>query len=113
MGFKTFFVFWVTSLTAFAALGQVPAAGPTSDGLVRVQSAMFDELYVLPKTDLASYRKVTIDPAQVSMHQGWLKSINASKDVTRWLTAMDVRRITDAACWIRSRACVSESRSPP
>jgi len=83
---------------AFAAVAQVPAMGAmTSDGLARVESAGFDEFYLRPKTDLAGYRKVMVDPAQVSMKQGWLKHINSTKDVTRWITAMDVKRIIDGA----------------
>jgi hypothetical protein len=91
-------------IVSIAALGvtalPTPSAAadqPASDGLVRVPSRTFDQLYLLPKADLAAYRKVMVDPAQVEMHKGWLKSMNAYRDVTRWILGQDVRRITEAA----------------
>jgi uncharacterized protein DUF3313 len=84
--------FWATNFSAAQSVG--PAA---SDGLVAIPSKKLDQVYLLPKGEVATYRKVMIDPAQVSMQKGWLKSVNDMRDVTRWILGQDVRRITEAA----------------
>src|SRR5215471_19894385 len=98
MSTKTSFIALILGICSvpFAAQAQAPVP-MQSDGMVTVQSTSFDEFYLRPKTDLASYRKVIIEPAQVAMHKGWLKSINGTRDVTRWITPMEVRRIVDGA----------------
>jgi hypothetical protein len=98
MSTKTSFIALILGICSvpLAALAQAPAP-MSSDGMVMVQSTSFDEFYLRPKTDLASYRKLIIEPAQVAMHKGWLKSVNATHDVTRWITPMEVRRIVDGA----------------
>ncbi|HKE40545.1 MAG TPA: DUF3313 family protein [Casimicrobiaceae bacterium] len=98
MSTKTSFIALILGICSvpFAAQAQAPVP-MSSDGMVAVQSTSFDEFYLRPKTDLASYRKVIVEPAQVSMQKGWLKSINGTRDVTRWLTQTDVRGIVDAA----------------
>ena len=115
MGLKRVLIVIVASLggVSFAAMGQMPVAPASpvpSDGLVRVQSGGFDEFYVRPKSDLASYRKVIIEPAHVSMQRGWLKSVNSTRDVTRWITSMDMGRITDAATTSMSSAVATAFR---
>jgi len=98
MSIKTSFIALILGICSVpsAALAQTPVPA-SSDGLAMVGSTSFDEFYLRPKTDLSSYQKVIIEPAQVSLHKGWLKSINGTKDVTRWILPMEVRPIVDAA----------------
>jgi hypothetical protein len=81
---------------AGAALAAVPQnAGP--DGLVQVKSRTLDEVYVRSNADLSSYRKVMIDPGKAELRKNWLKHMNSTRDVTRWLTPSDAQEITDQA----------------
>ena len=87
---------WV--LGSASTLAATPPTGPVgSDGLVTLQASKLDEFSVRPNADLASYRKVIIDPAQVEFRKGWLKAINATRDLSRWLTASDQQQIADNA----------------
>jgi hypothetical protein len=80
------------------ALAATPPAGPMgSDGLVTLQASKLDEFSVRPNADLASYRKVIVDPAQVEFKKGWLRAINSTRDLSRWLTASDQQQIADTA----------------
>jgi len=82
---------------AFAPLPAAAAPAPASDGLVAVQSRSLDEIYVRPDANFQGYRKVVIDPAQVELRKGWLRSINATRGPSRWLTPEDAKNITDTA----------------
>lgn len=58
--------------------GPCYSASPTiPQGLVAVQSRDFDELYLLPGTGLAGYRRVLIDPALVEFSKDWLTQSHA------------------------------------
>ena len=85
-------------LVASAAAVAVPshAANPaTPEGLVSVRSWNLDELYLRPNADLAMYRKVVIDPAQVAFRSDWNRAFVDPHASVRRLTQDDVRRITD------------------
>src|SRR4051794_12063115 len=41
------------------------------DGLVRVETAQLDELYVAPNVSLAHYRRVMLDPIDIEFKDGW------------------------------------------
>src|SRR6266550_2982556 len=89
-------------ILAIAALGGVAFAAPSPDpnpaardGLVPVQTRDLDELYLRPSSDLASYRKVIIDPVQVSFDRNWMRKMNEYRDVTRWVSKDDARRIAE------------------
>ena len=82
---------------AFAPLPAAAAPAPASDGLVAVQSRSLDEIYVRPDANFQGYRKVVIDPAQVELRKGWLRSINATRGPSRWPTPEDAKNITDTA----------------
>src|SRR5436190_24314774 len=71
------------------------AAPATSDGLVSVRSWNLDELYLSPNADLASYRKVVIDPVQVAFRKDWNRDFVDPHASIRRLTQDDVRRIAD------------------
>jgi hypothetical protein len=85
-------------LVASVAAVAVPshAATPaTAEGLVSVRSWNLDELYLRPNADLASYRKVVIDPVQVAFRSDWNRDFVDPHASVRRLTQDDVRRIAD------------------
>jgi len=84
----------IAATAAAAAAPQMPAPA-TTDGLVAVAVKNLDEMYVRPNTELAAYRKVIIDQPTVTFQKGWLKSINGTRDVSRWLTPDDQRRLEE------------------
>jgi hypothetical protein len=72
------------------------AATPANyEGLVSVRSWNLDELYLRPNADLASYRKVVIDPVQVTFREDWNRDFVDPHAKTRRLLQDDVRRIAD------------------
>jgi hypothetical protein len=81
------------AVAAFAAAPQT--AGP--DGLVQVQSRALSEIYLRPGTEVSGYRRILIDPPRAELQKDWLKRMNATRDVTRWLSRDDAQRITDEA----------------
>jgi len=87
-------VFAAGLMTTSGAWSQAPAPA-TSDGLVAVKSRDLDQVFVRPNADLAGYRKVIIDQPRVSFEAGWLKSINSTRDVSRWLTPAYQQQLTD------------------
>ena len=96
MNFQTIFVLAIAALgaTAFAAPGpQSSSAAP--DSLVPVQSRNLDEFYLRPNANLASYRKVMIDPAQVAFRKDWNKASPDLHGVTRRLREGDAQRLAD------------------
>jgi Protein of unknown function (DUF3313) len=96
-----------------AGLAHATYANNPVDGtdLVRLQASGLDEFYVRPGTDLAGYRSVIVDPAQVEFRKGWLKSINATRGVSRWLVPEDARNITDDAATSLNGIVVEAFRS--
>jgi hypothetical protein len=87
-------VFAATLTAAFGAWAQVPAP-VASDGLVAVKSRDLDQVFLRPNVDLAGYRKIIIDRPTVTFQAGWLKSINRTRDVSRWLTPAYQQQLTD------------------
>ena len=98
MNLRTLLVLMIAALagTTFAAAPEA-AATATSDGLVAVKSRNLDEFYVRPNADLAGYRKIIVDPGQAALKKNWLKDMNATRAVQRWLVPEDAQRITDEA----------------
>lgn len=92
---------WLLFIAALAGTAAAaPAGSPAparSDGLVEVRSHSLDEFYVRPNADLAGYRRILIDAPRAELTKGWLKNMNATRDVSRWLAPDDARRITDEA----------------
>jgi hypothetical protein len=43
------------------------------DGLVRVEHSMLEELYLSPNAPLSHYKRVSIDPIEVTFRKGWRK----------------------------------------
>lgn len=60
------------AILGVAGASGVQAAVPTNaEGLVPVRSWLLDQLYLRPGIDLAGYRKIMIDPAQVEFRPDW------------------------------------------
>ncbi len=109
MNLATFFALSISAAAGVAAAAPYSAAdAPGKDGLVAVQSRMLDEVLVRPNVDLASYRKIIVDPPQAALRKNWLKDINSQRDVTRWLSSEDAQKITDEAA-AALQATVTES----
>ena len=85
-----------------------PALG--SGGLKAWLSKNFDEVYVLPGTDLAAYRKVIIEPTKVEFQKGWRQYINSTKEPTRWLTQAQQQELTDDFSAAMTRAFADQLR---
>ena len=101
MGLRTLLL--IATLAGTAGIATAPAAQPAaSDGLARVPSKALSEFYVRPNANLVAYRKVQLAPARVEFERGWLKRINETRDVTRWISQDDVQRIAGDAATSRA-----------
>lgn len=84
------------AIAALAGMSLAGAATPaTSDGLVAVAPGSLDEFYLRQDVSLSAYRRVIIDHGQAAMRSGWLKDMNGTRDLSRWLVPEDAQRITD------------------
>jgi hypothetical protein len=87
---------------ALALLAVAPAslAQDSWEGLQKVPSKSLDEAWLLPGADFTGYRKVLLDPVEVSFRKGWERDINrASPPSARpRVTAEDAERIRQ---WMR------------
>ena len=93
MKLKTFLVFSIVSLggAAFAA-PHASAAPAIQDGMIAVHSSTLDKLYLRANANLATYRRVMIDPVQVEFQKAWLRRMNDPRYVAR-LRPEDAQRI--------------------
>ena len=87
-----------------ATLFLAPAAAfavlpPEMSDLVKVKSTQLAEVYILPGTDWGAYRKVMIDPAQVSFNKNFLKGDSRSASMTSrgGIPPEQVKAITEVA----------------
>src|SRR5258706_10837567 len=98
MNLQTLFTVCVAVLggTAFAAEPQA-ASRARDEGLVAVHSWNLDELYLRPTAELAGYRKVLIDPVRAEVRSDWLKNLNYSRNVSRWVRPEDAKRMAAEA----------------
>ena len=72
-----------------------PTMPPTFEGLAKVASTNFDAVYVLPDTDFSVYKKVLIDPVEVSFHRDWGRRDSRSRGVRRTVDERDAQQIAD------------------
>jgi len=88
----------ITGLVALAMNSRVLAAEPPQQiegGLVRVDKAKLQHVYLLPGVSFASYDRVRIDPVDVSFSPNWKP--NASRRMpSQRLTAEDIEKIRSA-----------------
>ncbi len=98
MNLKTLLM-WTIALVASTTFAAPPgsAAPASSDGLIAALSRNLDEVYLQPGADLSAYKKVIVEPGQAALAKNWLKDMNATRSVQRWLVPEDAQRITDEA----------------
>ena len=85
-----------------------PAPAPVGSQLVAWLSQNLDEVYLRPNTNWAGYHKVIIDQPRVIFDRYWLKSMNSTRDVSRWITPADQQDIADNLTIVLGRAVGSE-----
>jgi hypothetical protein len=82
-------------LAPAAAFAVLP---PEMADLVKVKSKRLAEVHLLPGTDFSAYKKVMIDPAQVSFNKNFLKGDTRSAElVTRRIPDDQAKAIAEAA----------------
>ncbi len=104
MSLQALFILCVAMIGGAAFAAEPQAASQAMDeGLVAVRSRNLDELYLRPNADLAGYRRVLIDPVRAEMRSDWLKNLNYTRNVSRWVRPDDAQRIaTEAASSLES-----------
>lgn len=96
MGKRILLALSLAALGCTCAGAATPPTGPVgSDGLAPMKASRLDEFSVRPNTDLTSYRKVMVEPAQVEFKRNWLRDINRTRDLSRWLVPSDQQEIAD------------------
>jgi len=95
MNLQTLLAFCIVAFVAVVVGPSEKANAATDDGLVSVRSWNLDELYLRPKSDLASYRRVMIDPVKVAFRKDWNKDSPDLHGVTRRLREGDAQRLAD------------------
>jgi hypothetical protein len=65
------------------------------DGLVRVDSRSLDHVYVLPGADFGSYKRVRLDPVEVSFSERWDPNSNRTRRRTsqRAMSSQDIETL--------------------
>src|SRR5256885_507044 len=98
MNLQTLFVVCLAAIAgaAFAAEPQY-ASRSAGEGLVAAHSWNLDEVYLRPNADLASYRKILIDPVPAEVRSDWQKNLNYSRNVSRWVGPDDAKRMAAEA----------------
>lgn len=84
----------VTGAVMLAACATQPAAPAAWDGLERRDVKGVDQVYVRPNFKFPHYKKVIIDPVQVSFSKNWNQDSTVS--LSRRLDADDIQNIKDA-----------------
>lgn len=84
-------------LVVLALLVAAPAAlaQDSWEGLQRVPSKAFDEMWLMAGADFATYRRVLLDPIEVSFKKNWERNINRAgpPSARPRVTAAEVDRI--------------------
>jgi hypothetical protein len=71
---------------------------PEMSDLKPVKSKNYDQVYLLPGADFGAYKRVMIDPAQVSFNKNWMKDTrSASLTDRRGIPPEQAKQIADAA----------------
>jgi uncharacterized protein DUF3313 len=78
-----------SSMTGIARAGEPPAEW---DGLVRTKHKQLDNFYVRPGADLSGYKRIRLDPAEVSFAKNW-KPNETRRDPANRLNDEDIERI--------------------
>jgi hypothetical protein len=78
------------------ALAAETALPPQMEDLVQVKAKNVGAAYLLPGADFRSYTKVMIDPADVSFHKDWMRTMNTRSGAPR-INERDAQEIAAAA----------------
>ena len=95
-----FSVFLGVALLPYAAIAaaQTSTVTPDSQGLVKVRSSLFDDVYVRPGASFRDYTRFMIDPPPVAMSENWLHNMNTPPlAILRRTTAQDQEQIVNQA----------------
>src|SRR5712691_9301697 len=101
---RAFFIPCAAVLGA-AACAAEPQVGSqvAGEGLVAVQSRNLDELTLRPNAALAALPKVLVGPVRAEIRGDWLKNLNYTRNVSRWVGPDDAKRIAaDVASTLES-----------
>ena len=70
------------------------AAASDADGLVKVESKYFDDVYLRPGVDFRGYTGVMLSPTQVTFARDWMKDMNSNRiALMQGTTVEDAERI--------------------
>jgi len=70
-------------LLLLSACTTSPYPEVSHDGLIRVEKAKADAVYLLPGADLSTYSKITLLEPQIAFRSGWQQAINSGRTVDR------------------------------
>lgn len=85
-----------------------PASAAAQAGLVSVKSRVLDVVYLRSGPNGSGYRKVIIEPAQVTFRTNWLKDLNATRGPSRWVSASDAEEVRKLAVASMTKAVTDE-----
>jgi hypothetical protein len=69
----------------------------SQDGLVLQQGTKFQELYLLPRAELGSYKSIGVEACSVSFRKNWLRDQNNNRlDLSSRVTQQDVSSMKSA-----------------
>ena len=81
-----------------AAQSSASAALPDAQGMVKVRSSTFDNVFVQPGANFRGYTRIMIDPTQAAMADNWLRYMNTPPlAIMRRTTAQDAEQIVNQA----------------
>lgn len=95
---RHFTVLGLGGLAFAAAAGPALAAKPPAewDGLVKVKSKRFEQVYLRPGADFRGYAKVILDPTEIAFEKHWQRDYNSDQRSTSMtVTDKDVARIAE------------------
>lgn len=78
-----------SNMSGIALAGEPPAEW---DGLVRTKHKQLDNFYVRPDANLSAYKRIRLDPAEVSFAKNW-KPNETRRDSANRLNDEDIERI--------------------
>jgi hypothetical protein len=84
----------LTGVAALVACATQPTAPASWDGLEKREVKGIDAVYVRPNVTFPHYKKVILDPVQVSFSKDWTSQ--NSTEYYRRLDSQDIQRIKDA-----------------
>jgi hypothetical protein len=91
-----------------AAIASSDEISPEGDRLVRVNTHDVDHLYVLPGADFASYRRIRLDPVDVSFSERWDQNLNRTRTRRRRLSDEDIRTLRSTVATEFERSVADE-----